>query len=78
MSSGVCVSSFAYSGTFLLLHSSEQGRTSFTSDAFGGNGSSWGFGVHEDEADSGARASWGLQSNPPSTQVIFSPVFVVI
>ena len=25
--------------------------------------------MNEDDADSGPRASWGLQSNPPSTQV---------
>jgi len=43
----------------------ELGRGSLTPDTFGGGGSPSGF---EDDADSGPRASWGLPSNPPSTQ----------
>lgn len=40
------------------------------SDAFGGGGVSWSTAFnHDDEADSGVRASWGMQSSAPSTQV---------
>ncbi|KAG6549724.1 hypothetical protein Mapa_008704 [Marchantia paleacea] len=39
------------------------------SDAFGGGGVSWSTAFnHDDEADSGVRASWGMQSSAPSTQ----------
>lgn len=48
--------------------SSDVGRGSFTPDQFAGMGASWGFGMNDDDADSASRASWGLQSNPPSTQ----------
>ncbi|KAL3701908.1 hypothetical protein R1sor_019930 [Riccia sorocarpa] len=42
------------------------------SDAFGGSGASWSTAFnHDDEADSGVRASWGLQSSGPSTQASF-------
>ncbi|KAL2650183.1 hypothetical protein R1flu_018311 [Riccia fluitans] len=41
-------------------------------DAFGGGGVSWSTAFnHDDEADSGVRASWGLQSSGPSTQASF-------
>lgn len=57
----------------IIVCSSELGRRSLTPDRFGGVGSSWGFGSNEDDADSGPRASWGLPSNPPSTQVDVAP-----
>lgn len=46
---------------------------SSTPDMSGGVGSSWGFVSNEDDADLGPRASWGIQSNPPSTQVDIAP-----
>ncbi|CAM6115993.1 unnamed protein product [Calypogeia fissa] len=49
------------------------GPTSYSSttnsDTFGDGGVSWSAAFsHDEEVDSGVRASWGLQSNPPSTQ----------
>jgi len=54
----------------VIVCSLELGRGSLTPDTFGGGGSPSGF---EDDADSGPRASWGLPSNPPSTQVDVPP-----
>lgn len=50
------------------------------SDTFGDGGVSWSAAFsHDEEVDSGVRASWGLQSNPPSTQVCRSstPTFSI-
>ncbi|KAL3702512.1 hypothetical protein R1sor_020534 [Riccia sorocarpa] len=52
----------------------DQGPPSYSSinDTFGDGGASWSATFsHDDEVDSGVRASWGLQSYPSSTQASF-------